>query len=106
MSDTREMTVQQWLDLQPTTDEMEAANNRPKEEAQAHKELILALFDGIDKGKMASLITDAVGALYVAEPAYAVKVCQHLYDVLRKDLIFGGMPPAIRQLLEAIANAD
>ena len=94
------MTVQAWLDLLPTTEQIKTPEfDQTPEEAEAHKNLMVALFDGVDITKHGALIVDAVGAMYDRDPRRAIKTCEVLYEKLMQDYALSKLlPPDIKAL--------
>lgn len=100
-------TVANWLDLLPTNEEAHNDALKPsKEEADAHKEFVLSLFEGVEVGKHVSLIVDATGSLYEKDPIRAIKAMELIGDMLKKDYIISQMPPGLRKLLGVILSED
>lgn len=97
------MTIQQWLDLIPTREELRDPEKKPSNEArEAHRDLIEALFENAEPMKMAGILTDVAGAMYMKYPREAVTALQVSYEAFRRDFLLEQIPQPLRKLIGAI----
>lgn len=97
------MTIQQWLDLIPTREELKNPETRPSDEArEAHRDLIEAIFDGVEPLKLAAIITDVAGVMYLKYPREAVAALEISYETFRRDYLLSQIPKPLRSLISVI----